>query len=178
MTATSTLSRRVSEFVGVLFFALGLMWLIALSTYNPADPVWFFNTGSGQPATNLAGRAGAFLAELSFQLVGYAAYLFPALTAVVGWCRFWCRAIDAPYTKAVGVVLLFGSAGSFLALALAPARATGMTFEPGGWLGDQLAGALQASFNRTGTALGILSRRHLIHQRGLSPLLRGMSYIL
>ena len=82
MAATSTLSRRISEFVGVLLFALALMWLIALATYNPADPAWFFNTGPGQPATNLAGRAGAFLAELSFQLVGYAAYLFPALVAV------------------------------------------------------------------------------------------------
>ena len=157
MTATSTLSRRVSEFVGVLLFALALMWLIALATYNPNDPAWFFNTGSGQPATNLAGRAGAFLAELSFQLVGYAAYLFPALLAVVGWCRFWCRVIDAPYTKAIGVALLFASTATFLGLALVPARATGMTFEPGGWVGDQLAGALQASFNRTGSMIIILT---------------------
>jgi len=157
VAATSTLSRRVSEFVGVLLFALALMWLIALATYNPADPAWFFNTGSGQPATNLAGRAGAFLAEFSFQLVGYAAYLFPALTAIVGWCRFWCRAIDAPYTKAIGVTLLFASTATFLGLALAPARATGMTFDPGGWVGDQLAGALQASFNRTGSIIIILT---------------------
>jgi len=157
VAATSTLSRRLSEFVGVLLFALALMWLIALATYNPEDPAWFFNTGSGQPATNLAGRAGAFLAELSFQLVGYAAYLFPALTAIVGWCRFWCRPIDAPYTKAIGVTLLFASTATFLGLALAPARSTGVTFEPGGWVGDQLAGVLQASFNRTGSIIIILT---------------------
>ena len=157
MAATSTLSRRLSEFVGVLLFALALMWLIALATYNPDDPAWFFNTGSGQPATNLAGRAGAFLAELSFQLVGYAAYLFPALTAIIGWCRFWCRPIDAPYTKAIGVTLLFASTATFLGLALAPARSTRGTFEPGGWVGDQLAGALQASFNRPGSIIIILT---------------------
>ncbi|MEK6630196.1 MAG: DNA translocase FtsK 4TM domain-containing protein [Acidobacteriota bacterium] len=38
-----------------------------------------------------------------------------------------------------------------------PARATGRSFEPGGWLGDQLAGAMTASFNRTGSLIIILT---------------------
>jgi len=157
VSASSALSRRISEFVGVLSFAVALLWLIALATYNPADPAWFFNTGSTQPATNLAGRAGAFVAELSYQTLGYAAYLFPVLAAVVGWYRFWCTPIDAIYTKIVGVVLLLSSTASFLSLALAAARVTGSSFEPGGWIGDQLAGALAASFNRTGSLIIILT---------------------
>jgi S-DNA-T family DNA segregation ATPase FtsK/SpoIIIE len=155
--SASSLSRRVSEFVGVLAFAVALLWLIALATYNPADPAWFFNTGAIEPATNLAGRAGAFVAELSHQVLGYAAYLFPVLAAIVGWYRFWCTPIDALYTKIVGVVLLLSSAAAFLSLALAAARVTGSTFEPGGWVGDQLAGALTASFNRTGSLVIILT---------------------
>ena len=126
MSASSALSRRVSEFVGVLSFAVALLWLIALATYNPADPAWFFSTGATQPATNLAGRAGAFVAELSLQTLGYAAYLFPVLAAIVGWYRFWCAPIDALYTKLVGVVLLLSSTASFLSLALAAARETGV----------------------------------------------------
>jgi S-DNA-T family DNA segregation ATPase FtsK/SpoIIIE len=157
VSASTNLSRRISEFVGVLGFALALMWLIALATYNPADPAWFFNTGASLPPTNLAGRAGAFVAELSHQVVGYAAYLFPLLVAAVGWCQFWCRSIDALYTKIIGSVLLLGSSASFLSLALAPARTSGASFEPGGWLGDQLAGALVASFNRTGSLIVILA---------------------
>jgi len=157
VSASSALSRRISEFVGVLSFAVALLWLIALATYNPADPAWFFNTGAAQPATNLAGRAGAFVAELSHQVLGYAAYLFPVLAAIVGWYRFWCTPIDALYTKIVGVVLLLASTASFLTLALAAARATGSSFEPGGWIGDQLAGALTASFNRTGSLIIILT---------------------
>jgi S-DNA-T family DNA segregation ATPase FtsK/SpoIIIE len=159
VSASSTLSRRISEFVGVLAFVLALMWLIALATYNPADPAWFFNTGAARPATNLAGRAGAFVAILSFQVAGYAAYLFPLLVAAVGWCRFWCRPIDALYTKVFGAVLLVFSAASFLDLAFAPARRTESSLEngPGGWLGDQLAGALTASFNRTGSLIIILA---------------------
>ena len=100
--AGSTLSRRLSEVVGVALFALTLLWLIALVSYSPSDPVWFFNTGSELPPANFAGRVGAFMAELSFQLVGYAAYLAPIIVAVIGWHYFWCRILDAPYTKAFG----------------------------------------------------------------------------
>ena len=67
----STLSRRLSEVVGVALFASALIWLIALASYDPNDPVWFFSTGTDQPPANFVGRVGAFLAELAFQLSGY-----------------------------------------------------------------------------------------------------------
>ena len=81
--AGSTISRRVREFIGVALFAVALIWLIALATYEPSDPVWFFSSGSGAHPANFAGRVGAFLAELSFQLLGYASYLIPAAMVVV-----------------------------------------------------------------------------------------------
>jgi len=65
----STLSRRASEILGVALFAVATLWLIALATYSPADPVWFFNTGAAATPENFAGRVGAFLSELSFQLL-------------------------------------------------------------------------------------------------------------
>ena len=40
--------------------------------------MWFFNTGSELPPANFAGRIGAFIGELSYQMLGYAAYLDPA----------------------------------------------------------------------------------------------------
>ena len=73
----STLSRRISEFVGVALFALALIWLISLVTHDPTDPVWFFTTGASHPPANFVGRVGAFLSELSFQLLGYAAVSHP-----------------------------------------------------------------------------------------------------
>ena len=68
----STLSRRFSEVVGVGLFAVALIWLIALATYDPNDPVWFFSSGTHAIPANFAGRVGAFLSELSFQIFGYA----------------------------------------------------------------------------------------------------------
>ena len=44
--ASSTLSRRISEFAGVALFGCALLWVISLASYSASDPVWFFNTGS------------------------------------------------------------------------------------------------------------------------------------
>ena len=98
----STVSRRVREFVGVALFGAAIIWIIALVSYEPADPVWFFSTGGHADPVNFAGRIGAFLAELSFQLFGYASYLIPAVLIVIGWQSFWCREVDAAGTKAAG----------------------------------------------------------------------------
>jgi S-DNA-T family DNA segregation ATPase FtsK/SpoIIIE len=62
--AASILSRRISEFVGVALFALALIWLIALVTYEPSDPVWFFTTEASRAPANFVGRVGAFLSEI------------------------------------------------------------------------------------------------------------------
>src|SRR6188768_2911043 len=110
--AESTVSRRLSEFLGVALFALALIWLISLVTYEPTDPVWFFTTGAMRPPANFVGRVGAFLSELSFQLFGYAAYLIPAVIVTAGWRYFWCQPVDAAYTKLTGVALLFACASA------------------------------------------------------------------
>jgi S-DNA-T family DNA segregation ATPase FtsK/SpoIIIE len=154
LAAGSTLSRRVSEFLGVMLFAAALIWLIALVTSDPSDPTWFFNTGAAGPPANFIGRVGAFLAELAFQLFGYAAYLVPVLLGVAGWNLFWCRAVDAIYTKLVGAALLFACVSALLALALGN---VGLSNGAGGYLGVVLASRLSDSLNRTGSIIVILT---------------------
>ena len=83
-------------------------------------------------------KAGAFLAELSFQLFGYGAYLLPAAVGVVGWHYFWCRKVDARTTKAIGLVLLFGSLATLLSLVVGTLDPQGARFHAGGYLGDWL----------------------------------------
>jgi S-DNA-T family DNA segregation ATPase FtsK/SpoIIIE len=153
----SKLSRRISEFLGVALFALALTWLIALVTYEPTDPVWFFTTQTTHPPVNFIGRVGAFLSELSFQLVGYAAYLIPAVIAVMGWHYFWCQSLDAAYTKLVGVTLLFSCASAFLSLAFGSTDVAGKTYRAGGWIGTWLGAWLTDYLNRTGSVIVILT---------------------
>ncbi len=155
--AESTLSRRMSEFLGVALFALALIWLIALVTYEPTDPVWFFTTEAMHPPANFAGRVGAFMAELSFQLFGHASYLVPALVGTIAWHFFWCRSIDAAYTKMTGITLLFCCLSAFLSLTLGSADVAGRTFRAGGSLGELIASQMAEYFNRTGSAIVLLT---------------------
>ena len=155
--ASSALSRRVSEFLGVAFFATALLWLISLASYNASDPVWFFNTGSELAPTNFAGRIGAFVGELSYQMLGYSAYLIPLVFVVIGWHYFWCRTMDAAYTKLMGALLLFGCISSFLSLAFGTLDVGGKEFRAGGYIGDRLAAVLAEYLNRTGSIILILT---------------------
>ena len=154
---SSPLSRRASELVGVGLFALSLIWLIALASYDANDPAWFFATGSNDSPVNFIGRVGAFLAELSFQVLGFASYLVPAVVATAGWQYFWCRPIDAFYTKATGIALTFGCASSMLSLLVGSATAGSRTYEAGGFVGAVLAAWLTSYLNRTGAVIVIVT---------------------
>ena len=153
----STVSRRASEFVGVALFAAALIWIVSLASYEPADPVWFFSTGAHAAPVNFAGRVGAFVAELSFQLFGYASYLIPAVMVIIGWNYFWCRTLDAAGTKATGAGLLFGCLSAFLSLVFGTLDISGKSRPAGGYAGEFLAREMSEYLNRTGSVIVILT---------------------
>ncbi|PYR60350.1 MAG: cell division protein FtsK, partial [Acidobacteria bacterium] len=152
----SKVSHRLSEFVGVALFGAALIWIVSLASYEPSDPVWFFSTGAHAAPANFAGRVGAFLAELSFQLFGYASYLIPAVFVVIGWHYFWCRALDAAATKATGAALLFACISAFLSLVFGNLEVSGKSFRAGGYAGEWLAKQLSEYLNRTGSLIVIV----------------------
>ena len=155
--AESALSRRMNEITGVGLFAGALLWLVALGSYTSTDPAWFFNSlGTDAPA-NFAGRIGAFMAEASYQLMGYAAFLIPAACGVVGWHYFWCRPIESGYTKLVGAVLLVASVAPLLGLLFGAIDPAARHFQPGGAIGEALAAGFARFLNRTGAAIVLLA---------------------
>jgi S-DNA-T family DNA segregation ATPase FtsK/SpoIIIE len=153
----STLSRRVSEVVGVALFGAALIWVVSLATYVPTDPAWFFSSGLDHQPANFAGQVGAFLAELSFQVFGYAAYLLPAFFVLVGWHYFWCRRLEAAGTKATGAALLVVCISAFLSLVFGTLEVSGRAFRAGGYSGEWLSALLAAYLNRTGSAIVLLT---------------------
>jgi S-DNA-T family DNA segregation ATPase FtsK/SpoIIIE len=141
----------LAEFLGLSFFGLALMLLISLATFDPRDPAYFFKSGQVGPARNFIGPVGAFVAELLFpQLFGVAAMLLPMVLGITGWKLFWCRPIEAPYTKAVGLSLLLASLTAFFALSFDTLTIEGEAVRAGGAVGALLATLLTGSFNRTG----------------------------
>jgi S-DNA-T family DNA segregation ATPase FtsK/SpoIIIE len=142
---------RLAEFLGLVSFGLALMILISLATYRPTDPAPFFKAGASGPARNFIGPIGAFLAELLIpQLFGMAAMLLPLVLGITGWKLFWCRPIEAPYTKVSGLVLLLLSLTAFLALAFGTVQVEGEAVRAGGAAGALLSEMLKESFGRTG----------------------------
>lgn len=63
--------------------AVAVFLLLALITYNTADPGWT-HVGGVKDAQNAAGSAGAFAADLLLTIFGYLAYLFPLLVGFWG----------------------------------------------------------------------------------------------
>jgi S-DNA-T family DNA segregation ATPase FtsK/SpoIIIE len=151
--ASSALSRRINEFAGVAVFAFALLWTVALVSYSPTDPVWFFNTASG-PTVNFAGPVGAVIADGSLQILGLAAYLLPMVLGYIGWHFFWCEKIAAQYTKAFGAALGVSSVSGLFALGSAAFGAGGRS---GGVIGVVIAAAFSAYLNRTGAAILLLT---------------------
>src|SRR5512144_1325495 len=116
-TPVETRPSHGAELLGLVAFALALMLLIALATFDPRDPAPFFKAGVEGPARNFIGPFGAFLAEMLVpQLFGLAALLLPLVLGLLGWKLFWCRPLEAAYTKASGVTLLLLSLTGLLAL--------------------------------------------------------------
>jgi S-DNA-T family DNA segregation ATPase FtsK/SpoIIIE len=127
------------------------MLLISLATFDPQDPALFFRAGASGPARNFIGPAGAFLAELLVaQLFGVAALILPLVLGLAGWKLFWCKPIDAPYTKAAGIGLLLLALTVFLTLTFGTVMFEGEPVRAGGAVGEILAALLTAELNRTG----------------------------
>ncbi|HUZ63375.1 MAG TPA: DNA translocase FtsK 4TM domain-containing protein [Acetobacteraceae bacterium] len=79
----SLIRRRLAELGGLALGLVGLALLLALVSYHAHDPS--FDTASGAPVRNLAGPAGAVLADLLLQGFGIAGAL-PALVLLAwGW---------------------------------------------------------------------------------------------
>ncbi|HUF48144.1 MAG TPA: DNA translocase FtsK [Vicinamibacterales bacterium] len=155
--AGSAAARRWREFSGVALFAAALLWLIALVSYSPTDPVWFFNDLPGPDTANFAGRIGAFLAVASLQLAGYAAYLAPLVLGYIGWHAFWCRELEPGYTKVIGAVLMVTCGAALLSLSFSPFESSERPFRSGGVLGHLVASAVASYLNSTGAAILLLT---------------------
>ena len=149
---------REGAFIGVS--AVCLYMLLALMTYSPRDPGWS-GTGTGGNIANMGGPTGAWMADVFFSLVGYAAYLFPLLLAY--------RAIiiliernDAPAfdwltfgIRALGLVLVM-IAGTALA-AMNDLGTSGLPQGSGGILGQAIGGAFTTAFSAVGSRLILLA---------------------
>ena len=149
---------REGAFIGVT--AVCLYLLLALMTYSPRDPGWSA-TGSGAKIANMGGPTGAWLADVFFSLVGYAAYLFPLLLAYRAVIILLERHQDKHFDwmtfgiRALGLVLVM-IAGTALA-AMNDLGNSGLPQGAGGILGQAIGDGFTVAFSAVGSRLILLA---------------------
>ena len=150
-----------NEIIGIMLVVCGLVFLLALISYSPADlPRWGllepFSDKSAKSGANFIGPVGGVFGFAQILLFGAAAYLIPVALIWFGVVkmvfdkRLWPRLI-------LGVVVSLVAASCFLDAANFfftewAARCTG--HGPGGVIGSLLGGSLLAKLiGRAGTLL-------------------------
>jgi len=84
---SATVSRGLRESGAIALVVAALVLLIALATYNPADPGFSYTSSEGA-VHNRIGPIGAWLAGALYFLFGRPALLFPLMLAVAGFNLF------------------------------------------------------------------------------------------
>jgi S-DNA-T family DNA segregation ATPase FtsK/SpoIIIE len=90
-----------------VFGAVALIIWVALFTYSPTDPGFTHASGGGD-VQNAVGTAGAYLADLLFNLFGRPAYLFTVMVFYAGWMIYRERRTLQHLTRADVALRLTG----------------------------------------------------------------------
>ncbi|HEY5655784.1 MAG TPA: DNA translocase FtsK 4TM domain-containing protein [Woeseiaceae bacterium] len=138
-----------------VFGALALIIWVALFTYSPTDPGFTHASGGGD-VQNAVGTAGAYLADLLFNLFGRPAYLFTVMVFYAGWMIYRERRSMYHLTRAdvalrvSGFVLTLVTSCALASLHFAP---TGFRESAGGIVGQLVGGGLASIMKLLGASV-------------------------
>ena len=148
-----TENKRLNELAGFLCITLAVLIALALISYKPRDIS--LNVSSRPPsdsaALNWIGPAGAYAADLLFQLLGFGAFLLPIALAMLGWRWFRSQPVSSQIAKLVGFTVMLLSLPSLLSLWHFPEVRGAVP--AGGVVGVFVSAGLIAGFNTWGANL-------------------------
>jgi len=101
---------RAREATGFVLGLFGLLLMILLGSYNPADPSWNSVPAAAVRTHNLFGPPGAYVADLLIQSLGWASFVIALVPMFWGWRLGAQRSLGNPVFRSVlalwGVVLV------------------------------------------------------------------------
>jgi S-DNA-T family DNA segregation ATPase FtsK/SpoIIIE len=142
---------RLNEAAGIVLFLAGLFVILSLASYSHLDSSWNTATGPGRPH-NLTGAAGAHVADFFLQIFGLSAYAIPVLMFLLAWRWVRSAAMESPFIKVSGAVLLLLSICTALGL-LVSGHPIGGVIPAGGLLGLVAADYFTQNMNFGGAAI-------------------------
>ncbi|MEI6791541.1 MAG: DNA translocase FtsK 4TM domain-containing protein, partial [Myxococcaceae bacterium] len=141
------------DVLGIALCALGLLLGFSLLSYSSADNALYPH--GGYEIQNWIGPGGALIANATYTLFGFLAWVFPVLLAVAGLACFW-RKFEWHKTEPVlGSILLFCSVA--ILLAQLGMGSFAVSFAWGGLLGYGLHAGLVALVSQVGMWLVTLA---------------------
>ncbi|MBU2069248.1 MAG: DNA translocase FtsK 4TM domain-containing protein [Gammaproteobacteria bacterium] len=149
--------QRLLEVGLIIFSGFGLFLLLALLSFDPADPSWS-QTGYQTDIRNYTGPIGAWLADLLLFSFGWIAYLLPFLVAFSGFLLFkrFHDLLQLDYLilglRLIGLILTLLTATAISSINFNDI----FYFSSGGVVGDVVSNALLPYFNFVGTILVLL----------------------
>ncbi|MGS3149761.1 DNA translocase FtsK 4TM domain-containing protein [Aeromonas sanarellii] len=150
-------TQRIFEAVLIAITLMAAYLLLALLTYHPADPGWSQTSWQGE-VKNLAGSAGAWLADITMFTFGAFSYLVPPLTVLLGWSLFWrpSKLLEVDYltlsVRIIGFILTVLGMSAIASMNFNDLQ----NFSAGGLVGDVIASAVVPLFGGVGANLMLL----------------------
>jgi len=150
--------QRILEVGLILCGAFAVFLLLALASFNPADPSWS-QTGYEGAIHNAAGAIGAWFADALLFALGFVAYLIPFGLAALGYLLFRQphRLLELDYLavglRFVGLILTLVGASALASINFDSIY----SFSAGGVIGDVISSSLLPYFNLLGTTLLLLT---------------------
>ncbi len=153
-------SRGVREALLLALLALALFLLLALASYDRADPAWS-HTGLGHGALhNYGGLVGAWFADIAFYVFGGLAWLAPVMVGYSGWLLFSGQDEDGRLDFSLLGLRWLGFVVTVLAgcgLAALHFSAPQLPMDAGGLLGLGLSDLLRGALGPAGATLFLLA---------------------
>lgn len=155
MTTHALPRQRIHEIAGVVQLAAACLTLLALLTYSSSDAAWNV-AASGSQTANWAGRAGAWLADILYQLFGFPVLALPLWAIAAGYRQVRGRSSGPGWRRLSAGATLLLAIGVLLAL-VAPSLPDFSSFAPGGLIGAVAAGGLIGVLNRAGSLIVVIA---------------------
>jgi S-DNA-T family DNA segregation ATPase FtsK/SpoIIIE len=149
---TSSLTVQIA---GVFLATVGILWLLSLLTYSPADPVLLFPHSSSQPVPdNAVGLVGSTLAFSLLKMVGGGSFVVPLLFVGFGLTVLWSERLHVSLVGLLGSLLAILSVSALLHLQASPVvSADTFGMNTGGLVGQGLSEVLGTYFAATGAMI-------------------------
>ncbi len=153
------ISSLTVQIAGVFLATVGILWLLSLLTFSPADPVLLFPHSSAQSIPdNAVGLVGSTAAFSLLTMVGGGSFVVPLLLVGFGLTVLWSERLQLTIGGIGGSLLAILSVSALLHLqSSGSAIADIVSAHAGGFVGRGVSEALGTYFGTTGAFIILCS---------------------